>query len=162
MTVLKASSGGSTPVNFELGWHQLKIESIVDTTSEEYGAGLNWTFEIRNYPAGELLVDEKDIPWKFKKITSTKMGKSDTMIANARQFIEGALGRELEEGEDVDIDALEGLSFLAMMDENEKGYPQILKQGIKLKIKPMLKAAAKAKGSVAVATAIADDDEDDA
>ncbi len=137
MPILTATRGGNVPVDFEAGRFILTFKSMSGTDASgqpiagQFGPQWQWTWGWRTAIDNSELHDERGFVQDYLERTSQKMGKGGAQTAEARLRVEALLGRELEEGEQIDTDDLEGRSIIAMMDVGETGYVGILKGSIK-------------------------------
>jgi hypothetical protein len=104
---LRVSTGGPPPGTYHAKW--LGFESAQHS---EYGAGLKWTWEILNGAhAGQ----------KASRITSA----TPTPQNAAGKILAGILGRQLQPGEDVDLQAFVGRPYLIIVDRTDKGATRV-------------------------------------
>jgi len=112
------------PANFEDGRHLLECVAIEESTHAQYGPGIKWVWRLESYPDREQIVDDRGMPFEFWQFTGTSMGldrKTGGPTA-ARKNAQALLGRELDEGEDVNPDDLLKKKALGMviLDENDR------------------------------------------
>lgn len=161
MPIATATSGGNVPVDFEDGRCILTLVKVTDTDlagnllSGQFGPQWQWQWTWKSAATGEPFHNDRGFIADFWERTSQRMGKGGAQTAEARIRVEALLGREMEAGEDIDTDDLEGRSIVAMMIVNDRGWVEIVKGSIK-PYTPKAKAAAKA---APVATEDEDEDE---
>lgn len=104
--IITATSGEAV----EPGAYMGTLRSIDEGTGK-FGDYYDWNFVVAG-PAGSVDVDRR---------TSQKFGPQTI----ARQFVEALLGRKVEKGEQIDLDALIGKNARLKIDTNENGFSTI-------------------------------------
>lgn len=164
MPTATANAGGNIPMDWEDGRCILTLEKVKDKNPDgsDIMANLStgpdprwrWVFDCVNQQTGEHFHDEKEFEWKYETNTSRKFGKGGPRTAQARLYAEALMGREIEPGESIDLEDLEGFSMSAMMTANEKGYIDIIS------VKPYTKKKGAAAAKPVAVTASANDDDE--
>lgn len=110
MGLFAPATNKSDFIILEEGVYTVKVKNIESYNHEVYGAGLKWTFacDLTEHP--DACNDNGD-PLVVSAITPTGMNPGK----KARKWVETILGRELEEGETPDEDAIIGQRVRAMI-----------------------------------------------
>ncbi len=130
----KPSQGGSI-LECEDGRYLVKVKSLDDTESAEYGPGIKWTLNVATTDK-QMLKDERGFDAELWQFSSTKL----TPRAKARKWTEAFLGREIDDDSDDGptlMTELLGKWAIAILAHNDKDRVSIVT------LSP-LKAAAKA------------------
>jgi hypothetical protein len=104
--VLKVSAGGVPAGSY------LATFTGVEATSNEYGDGLRWQFEVINGPNKGA---------KTSRITS----QTPTPKNACGKMLSGITGKTLTPGEDIDLDGFIGKTFLVMVVNTDSGGTRI-------------------------------------
>jgi hypothetical protein len=104
--ILKVSAGGVPAGSY------LARFAAVETTSNEFGEGLKWVFEVTNGPSKGA---------KTSRITS----QSPTLKNSCGKMLAGITGRTLAPEESVDIDAFLGKTYLVVVVLTDSGATRI-------------------------------------
>jgi hypothetical protein len=104
---LTVSNGGPPP-----GHYLAKFTGIESVTHEEYGPGVKWKWEIlQGEHAG--------------KMAARTTGTAASVKNACGKMLAGVLGRELKQGEQVDLDQLVGREFLIVVAPTEGGSTRV-------------------------------------
>lgn len=94
------------------GLYDAKFIGIEETTHPEYGAGLEWQWEIVKGRSNGQRV-------------TRRTGRDPTPRNSCGKIISGLLGRELKDGEEIDPQAFTGADCKVFVVQTDAGWPRV-------------------------------------